>query len=47
MSDEELAEILIHYNVDRDVFIAHDMMSYFVWDCAVNAELEWLQQPAG
>lgn len=45
MTDEELAQILIHYNAERDVFVADDMMAYFDWDSAVNAELEWLKQP--
>ena len=46
MSDEELADMRIDYNPETDLYIADTGEAYYDYVSAMEAELEWLQQPA-
>ncbi len=46
MTDEELAELLVKYDERLCVYRTDDGSVSYDWETAVNAELEWLQQPA-
>lgn len=45
MSDEDLAHMLVRYDSETDLYTADGGESYYDLTSAVEAELEWLQQP--
>lgn len=46
MSDEELADMRVTYDPDTDMYIADNRHGYYDFVSAMEAELEWLRQPA-
>lgn len=46
MTDEELANMRVHYNPETDMYTNDTGEAYYDFVSAMEAELEWLQQPA-
>jgi hypothetical protein len=46
MSDEELADMRVHYNPETYMYTNDTGEAYYDFVSAMEAELEWLQQPA-
>ena len=46
MSDEELADMRVRYNPVTEMYINDTDEAYYDFVSAMEAELEWLQQPA-
>ena len=46
MTDEELADMCVRYNPETDMYTADTGEAYYDFASAMEAELEWLQQPA-
>ena len=46
MTDEELADMRVRYNPETDMYINDTGEAYYDFVSAMEAELEWLQQPA-
>lgn len=46
MSDEELADMCVRYDPERDMYTTDTGGAYYDFVAAMEDELEWLQQPA-
>lgn len=46
LSDEELADMRVRYNPVTEMYINDTDEAYYDFVSAMEAELEWLQQPA-
>lgn len=44
--DQELANMLVRYDPNTDMFLSDDGHAHYDFESALNAELEWLKQPA-
>ena len=46
MTDEELADMRVRYNPETDMYTNDTGEAYYDFVSAMEAELEWLKQPA-